>query len=426
MKQITIFLLTIAAMAISQAATVAPVQEDKNLVISYDFSRWAESLSTDYSIEMRDFSGRCTKRYWLDIPLYWQASAQYVLKDGNGERYNVDILFYANREDANKYMSLSYFTVAIGGPPKLPDLGDEAFRCHRESSNVVPLWLIFRRSNVCITIRAKRPWMDLLNLAKRMDEEIQHPAGFVKFGDPTARLALAMPSNAVDEDKTLEFGLNLPKDEELIRARASANVGICATVEHQPTVFLYTPRKLGPDEISVDALLKGERVLSTTCAIEVRESADRKARIAALVQRLETEPKMDWKDCCKVLEELLRLVDTREREYGTIFLKYIGPERHSFVRDRAILLIRQVADPRAISPLIDLLKAPIRGNIRDEDEEAIVRRAAVRALGEIADASTIPFLRSIVENTNEYPSVRECTNISIQQIEGTAPRAFNK
>ncbi|MFH1739723.1 MAG: HEAT repeat domain-containing protein [bacterium] len=286
-------------------------------------------------------------------------------------------------------------------------------------------WLKFRRCNVSISIQTNQSYDTLLELALALDREIERPTRFAKLGDPSAKLSLSIPSNTVEEDKQLEVRLEIPDDSSLLQVRYETETGIAVYSEDRPDVVIYRPQKLGRDEIYVEALLKGERVLSASHEIHVSESPERKARIEELTQILSGDT--DLMERLDAIGDLSNLVDTRDRSCVPVLLNLLESESHVGMRQHTIRALSKIGDTRAVPPLLEILAQPIRGNIKDRhDDEAVVRREAICALGELGDQTILPVLRSITENAKDYPSVRECAGVSIGQIEGEIPRAYNK
>lgn len=117
-------------------------------------------------------------------------------------------------------------------------------------------------------------------------------------------------------------------------------------------------------------------------------------------------------------KEILRLMNEGDETCVPVLLEHIGANHSLVVRQNAIRALGAIRDKRAISPLIDLIRTPVHGNIEDEaEDEAILRRKAVVALGDIGDPAAFPVLKAIVQSERDYQSVRDLARITASKLE---------
>lgn len=118
-------------------------------------------------------------------------------------------------------------------------------------------------------------------------------------------------------------------------------------------------------------------------------------------------------------KEIVRLMNEGDGTCVPVLLAHLKAEHSLVVRQNAIRALGKVGDKRAVSPLLDILRAPVQGKVEDEaDDEAILRRNAVVALGDIGDSAALPVLRTVSESAREYQSVRDLARITAKKLEG--------
>lgn len=123
-----------------------------------------------------------------------------------------------------------------------------------------------------------------------------------------------------------------------------------------------------------------------------------------------TDPEMN--------KEIIRLMNAGDATCVEVLIEHLGDEHSLVVRQNAIRTLGKVGDKRAVSPLVDILRAPVQGKVDDEAEnEAILRRSAVVALGEIGDQAALPILMALANSATDYQSVRDLARITARKLE---------
>lgn len=424
MKHTTRILILISGCVIVTHSTCV-AEASRSSISSIDVPLFASTHLPKGDLERRNFLGPGWPEHEVfitdDPP---QARLQYFVKSEDGGMWDIAVDLFTSEDGAAKACERKRQSVSTG-TRELTGLGSRAYRPNRADDELGWRWAVFQRSNVIISIETNQAYETLLNIARQLDGEIQNPTRFAKLGHPGGVLSFSLSSSTVDEDKSLEFLLDVPEDAKLLQVRSHAEIGIANSSTDHPGIIEYTPKELGRDVIKVVALLKGERVLSGTCEIEVCESPERRARVEELTQILRGDT--EFMERLRTLEDLTNLVDTRDRSSVPVLLNLLESESHVSIRQHIIRALSKIGDTQAVPALLEILAQPIRGNMKDRHEdEAVVRREAVHALGELGDQSILPVLRSIMENPKDYPSVRESAGVSIGQIKGEIPRAYNK
>ncbi len=88
------------------------------------------------------------------------------------------------------------------------------------------------------------------------------------------------------------------------------------------------------------------------------------------------------------------------------------------VKQNTITALGRLRAKQAVPYLLNILDAPLAGNVSDDGEwEAIFRREAVKALGNIGDLSALATLRKVMDASHEYQSVRDAAKSAIRMIE---------
>ena len=114
---------------------------------------------------------------------------------------------------------------------------------------------------------------------------------------------------------------------------------------------------------------------------------------------------------------ILALMEIKDTSAVPVLIAQVEEKYALIVRQNAIRALGKIGDKRAVRPLLNILKQPVKGNIADEgEEEAILRRSAVLGLGEIGDASALPILEALSQEAKEYQSVRELAVIVVKKI----------
>ena len=145
---------------------------------------------------------------------------------------------------------------------------------------------------------------------------------------------------------------------------------------------------------------KQERVANATVTKEVLASL-RKGKL--------TEPQKN--------KAILRLMNEGDSSSVPTLVEHLSNVHSLVVRQNAIGALGNIGDKRAVAPLLKILKEPVKGDTADEgEEEAILRRSAVLALGDIDDASALPVLEAVAQDSKEYQSVRELAAIAVEKI----------
>ncbi len=116
---------------------------------------------------------------------------------------------------------------------------------------------------------------------------------------------------------------------------------------------------------------------------------------------------------------ILHLMNEGDTTCVPVLLDHLKAEHSFVVRQNAIRALGKIGDKRAVSPLLDILRASVQGKVEDEAEnEAILRRNAVVALGNIGDPAALPVLKAVSESAREYQSVRDLARITAKKLEG--------
>jgi hypothetical protein len=116
-------------------------------------------------------------------------------------------------------------------------------------------------------------------------------------------------------------------------------------------------------------------------------------------------------------KEIIRLMKVGDKTCVPVLIDHLKRDNPIVIRQNAVRALGKIGDRSAISPLLEILREPVQGNIDDDDEEeAILRREVVIALEEIGDPAALPVLKSIVEAKREYQSVRKLARIAIQKL----------
>lgn len=117
-------------------------------------------------------------------------------------------------------------------------------------------------------------------------------------------------------------------------------------------------------------------------------------------------------------KEIIRLMNEGDGTCVPVLLEHLKADHSLVVRQNAIRALGKVGDKRAVSPLLDILRAPVLGKVEDEaEDEAILRRNAVVALGDIGDPVALPVLKTVSESPREYQSVRDLARITAKKLE---------
>jgi len=116
---------------------------------------------------------------------------------------------------------------------------------------------------------------------------------------------------------------------------------------------------------------------------------------------------------------ILALMNLKDKSAVPVLIAHVEGDYGLVVRQNAIRALGAIGNKQGVSPLLNILKRPVKGNITDEaEDEAILRRNAVLALGEIGDASALPTLEALAQERSEYQSVREFAVIAANKIKG--------
>ena len=117
-------------------------------------------------------------------------------------------------------------------------------------------------------------------------------------------------------------------------------------------------------------------------------------------------------------KEIVRLMNEGDTTCVPVLLEHLNAEHSLVVRQNAIRALGKVGDKMAVSPLIEILRAPVQGKVEDEaEDEAILRRNAVVALGEIGDPAALPVLKAVADSGRDYQSVRDLARITANKLE---------
>ncbi len=117
-------------------------------------------------------------------------------------------------------------------------------------------------------------------------------------------------------------------------------------------------------------------------------------------------------------KEILRLMNEGDETCVPVLLGHLNAKHSLVVRQNTIRALGKVGDKRAVPPLLDILRAPVQGNLDDEaEDEAILRRNAVVALGEIGDPAALPVLKTVADSAQDYQSVRDLARITANKLE---------
>jgi len=116
-------------------------------------------------------------------------------------------------------------------------------------------------------------------------------------------------------------------------------------------------------------------------------------------------------------KEIVRLMNEGDTTCVPVLLDHLKADHSLVVRQNAIRALGKVGDKRAVSPLLDILRAPVQGKVEDEaEDDAILRRNAVVALGEIGDPAALPVLKAVADSGRDYQSVRDLARITARKL----------
>jgi len=115
---------------------------------------------------------------------------------------------------------------------------------------------------------------------------------------------------------------------------------------------------------------------------------------------------------------LIQLMNEGDESCVPVLIKHIDAKQPLLIRQNAMRALGKVGDRRAVPALLEILNAPIEGDVKDGDtDECLIRRYAVGALLEIGDISSLAELKRIEKSTIEYSSVSEIAEIAVREIE---------
>lgn len=227
----------------------------------------------------------------------------------------------------------------------------------------------------------------------------------------------------------------------VIRSRDSTDAGLTVLVGVRIGVFSWFPPDMPilwfcdpdgynyffePVEVSGQQLMKRLGAISSE---EQERTKQKEAEARRLRNRRITDPQItrqviDNLQNGKLSEsdrnkEILRLMNEGDASCVPVLLEHLKAEHSLVVRQNAIRALGKVGDKRAVSPLLEILRAPVQGKVEDEaEDDAILRRNAVIALGDIGDPAALPVLKTVSESAREYQSVRDLARITAKKLEG--------
>ena len=144
-------------------------------------------------------------------------------------------------------------------------------------------------------------------------------------------------------------------------------------------------------------------------ASETRKNAQKQA--IAILADATTAP-------CERNKAVLALGNSGDVSVIPLLLGELEKTDNFVVKQNAIRALGMLRATVGVPRLIQLLEAPVVGNLEDEGElEAIFRREAVSALKEIGDPRALDVLQKIAGAEHEYESVRQLAQVASRSLQ---------
>ena len=116
---------------------------------------------------------------------------------------------------------------------------------------------------------------------------------------------------------------------------------------------------------------------------------------------------------------IMRIMNEGDSSCVSALIPFTMPDKDSLLRQDAVKALGAIGSRLALPRLAEMIQTPVASQKYEEDEdEAILRREIVIALGRIGGGSARAVLESVASAQKEYKSVRELAREAVRRLPG--------
>ncbi len=262
--------------------------------------------------------------------------------------------------------------------------------------------IAFCRGNVLVDV-----WMQdgtTYAVAKAVDDALQHGGDGIDRGN-TVRRPVVKGYRQVGDRVEAELDERVEGYSSLVDATDSAS-----DLQRAKRICFATRRCVVAQSIPYE--VQGVSVGETTAD---QASVPQQESSAGLVARIGDLTRTPMERC----QAIIKAAQNRDTAAIPHLIRLVAAEGPLVLKQEAIRALGKIGGQSAVDELMRILKAPLVGSLTDEgDNEAVLRRNCVLAIGEAGDRAALSLLRELAQSNKDYASVRELAEATIRTLEG--------